>query len=221
MSVQDIYNKLRTAPEFHPASADLFDDFTIEAGDVISVASDSEHYALPVFAQHMVWNGSAMVTVQSQGDKERKPLPVLQRKLFASGRGAYVSDRESEEKFKRFDRFIESTDERFSYLMTESEWDDAAQEAHVTMQSQVTMTARELSTTVAKTGINNLGQGETLYDITPHHDVPAPDYSSLESRILKLEGFMHELSGDSSATGNSESATKSDSKPDVYAPRRP
>ena len=58
------------------------------------------------------------------------------------------------------------------------------------------------------------------YDITPHHDVPAPDYSSLESRILRLEGFMHELSGDSSTTDGRESAAKPNSKSDVYAPGR-
>ena len=38
------------------------------------------------------------------------------------------------------------------------------------------------------------------YDITPHKDTPIPDYGTLETRIAKLEAFMNEYSGDSSAT---------------------
>ena len=199
MSVQDIYNKLRTAPEFHPASAELFDDFTIEAGDVISLQSDGENYALPVFAQRTVWNGSAMVTVQSQGDKERKPLPALQRKEYGRGCGYYQQERdiqETKDNFKRFNKFIEDTDERFSRLMTESEWDKAADQSVVTMWSQVTQTAEAITaeisrakgveqtlstsitanaegirTLVEKTAIGELGASETLYSkITQNAD---------------------------------------------------
>lgn len=40
------------------------------------------------------------------------------------------------------------------------------------------------------------------YDITPHQATPAPDFSSLEERIKKLEGFMYEFTADSpSASG--------------------
>lgn len=42
----------------------------------------------------------------------------------------------------------------------------------------------------------------TPYDITPHKVEAAPDFSSLEDRITKLEkdigGLIHELTGDSS-----------------------
>ena len=163
MSVQDIYNKLRTAPLYHPSSAELFDDMTIEPGDIISVKSDDEYYALPVFANHLVWNGSAMMTVQSQGEQERKPIPALQRKLFSQGHGGYTWQRQAEGQFRQYEMHIVETDERFSRLATESEWDELAQAGHVTAWSQVTQTARELSSVVAKTGINELGEDETLY----------------------------------------------------------
>ena len=44
------------------------------------------------------------------------------------------------------------------------------------------------------------------YDITPHKDAPAPDYGRLESRIARLEGFMHELSGDTPTAGGGQPA---------------
>ena len=58
------------------------------------------------------------------------------------------------------------------------------------------------------------------YDITPHQDAPAPDYSSLESRISRLEGILNELSGDPSTTGDSKPAASANQKPDGYAPKR-
>ncbi len=48
------------------------------------------------------------------------------------------------------------------------------------------------------------------YDIAPHHAVPVPDYTSLESRITKLEEIIHGNTGDSSATRK-----KYGSKPDA------
>lgn len=37
------------------------------------------------------------------------------------------------------------------------------------------------------------------YDITPHQATPAPDFSTLESRIAKLEGLIDEYTSNSSA----------------------
>ena len=40
----------------------------------------------------------------------------------------------------------------------------------------------------------------SAYDIVPHQDVPAPDFSGLENRIAKLEAFVNEYTGDIAAT---------------------
>ena len=58
------------------------------------------------------------------------------------------------------------------------------------------------------------------YDITPHQDAPAPDFSSLESRIKRLEGFMNELSGDIATTDERKSAASTGPKSDGNAPKR-
>lgn len=192
MSVNDIYNRLRSAPEYHPASAELFDDFTLQAGDIISVKSGSEHYPLPIFAQRVRWTGSAMVTVQSQGEQERKPLPALQRRLFSSGRGAYQALKEEEDLKKQFYRFVEATDERFSQLMTENEWDEAAQESRVTMWSQVTQTAREVTSKVSAgdiaSTINQTAQSVLIQasKIDLQGYVTASQLSAVEADIANL-----------------------------------
>lgn len=50
----------------------------------------------------------------------------------------------------------------------------------------------------------------SAYDITPHQAAPAPDYSSLEQRISRLEGMIHEYSGNSQTTRKSEPITNSE-----------
>ena len=49
------------------------------------------------------------------------------------------------------------------------------------------------------------------YDISPHQETPAPDFSTLEQRISRLEGIFNEYSNDST-TARSESATPAGKK---------
>ena len=45
------------------------------------------------------------------------------------------------------------------------------------------------------------------YDLTPHQDTPAPDFSNLVSRIEKLEGFMNEFYTPNTASTRKRKAT--------------
>ena len=50
----------------------------------------------------------------------------------------------------------------------------------------------------------------SAYDITPHQEAPAPDYSSLEQRISRLEGMIHESTSNSTAARRESYAVKSE-----------
>lgn len=50
----------------------------------------------------------------------------------------------------------------------------------------------------------------SAYDITPHQEAPAPDYSSLEQRISRLEGMIHESTSNTSAARHESYAVKSE-----------
>ena len=61
------------------------------------------------------------------------------------------------------------------------------------------------------------------YDIAPHQDAPAPDYSGLETRIAKLEAFVNEYTSDTTAASSDKPASgKSASYPanDGYGAQR-
>jgi hypothetical protein len=49
------------------------------------------------------------------------------------------------------------------------------------------------------------------YDISPHQEAPAPDFSTLEQRISRLEGIFNEYSSDST-TARTESAAPAGKK---------
>lgn len=186
-----IYNRLASAPLFHPASADLFvDDWALEAGDVVTVQSGEDSYSVPVYSMDLQWKGRSKVDIQSTGNQAREPLPALKRKQYAAGAGGYRQQKENEETFQRFETHFEQTDEYFSFLATEAQWDELAQEGHITAYSailqnanglsaeisraegaesalsgRITATATDLTTLYTKTGVNSLGQNETLYSL--------------------------------------------------------
>ena len=162
---QAIYSRLASAPSFHPASAELLlNDWTLEPGDVVTVKSGSQSYNLPIYSLNLNWNGSNLggaenssttrITIESTGNKEREPLPALRRREYAAASksyGGYGSLKEqTEEGFKRFETFYTQTDEKFSWLATDSEWDELAQAGHVTAYTELTRTAHFVEDTAAK-----------------------------------------------------------------------
>ena len=84
MSNTDIYNRLHSASSYHPASVELFDDFAVEAGDVITVVKGSNSYTLPIFRKELNWTGTSVVTLESSGNRERAGLPALERREYAN-----------------------------------------------------------------------------------------------------------------------------------------
>ena len=99
MSAQDnIFNRLKAAPAFHPGSVELFDDITLEPGDIVTIRSGQTDQTLPIYNQHITWTGSAMTTLESTGNEKRSALPPLQKKQrnssFGGGRTAYKQEQQ-------------------------------------------------------------------------------------------------------------------------------
>lgn len=85
----NIYNRLASAPTFHPANANLFTDWNMQAGDVVTVKSDAESYQVPVYNMKLRWTGAPKVEIESTGNPEREPLSPLKRREYSSQHGGY------------------------------------------------------------------------------------------------------------------------------------
>lgn len=83
---QRVYDQLNSAPIQHPASARLFADWLLQAGDVVTVTSGNESYQVPVYNMEMTWKGSPIVEVDATGNKERPPLPALARRSYSGAK---------------------------------------------------------------------------------------------------------------------------------------
>lgn len=85
----NIYNRLAAAPTFHPAGADLFTDWNLQSGDVVTVKSGNESYNVPIYNMRLHWAGDSKIEVESTGNPEREPLPAIKRREYASGSSTY------------------------------------------------------------------------------------------------------------------------------------
>lgn len=121
-AVSDIYNRLRTAPEHHPASVELFDDMTLQAGDVITVKSDKTSYTVPIYGQDLHWNGSAMTTVESTGNEKREPLSALKRKEYNSNSQSYRYAKGGAARQKKTEEWIQEFENTDLYVNQDSIW---------------------------------------------------------------------------------------------------
>ena len=88
-----IYTRLASVSAFHPSSADLFHDFTLQSGDIVSVKSGEDTYSVPVYGMHMKWNGKSTVTIGNSGARKRPTLEKMAQRSSRSVGGAYRAEK--------------------------------------------------------------------------------------------------------------------------------
>lgn len=90
-ALNEVLKALSSTPSFRPISADVFPDWSIEAGDIVSIdtgAGSDEGMAFPVFSADMDWNGAAKGTLSCSGNKERTTLRKQERETYSAVGGA-------------------------------------------------------------------------------------------------------------------------------------
>ena len=87
-SLAPIYNRLNTTPSYHPLEADTFADWSIEAGDVVTVTRDGRGYQSPVHSSTVTWKKQPKVTISSTGNEERESVTKMSQKKYGKGGSA-------------------------------------------------------------------------------------------------------------------------------------
>lgn len=82
--LENVLAKMQATPSFFPMSAETFSDWSIEAGDVVTVEVNGIDQTLPVFSADMDWGGAAMATLSCSGNRERPTLSKPERQSYAA-----------------------------------------------------------------------------------------------------------------------------------------
>lgn len=85
--LQPIYNRLNGVSTYHPYTADTFNDWSMEAGDIVTVSRNGVNYASPVHNSTVKWNGKQKVFIESRGEKERGPVAKMSIRDYNYGNG--------------------------------------------------------------------------------------------------------------------------------------
>lgn len=86
-SLAPIYSRLNNAPTYHPLEADTFADWSVEAGDIVTVTRDDKSYQSPVHSSTITWKKGAQVSISSTGRQERESIARMSSRKFSSGSG--------------------------------------------------------------------------------------------------------------------------------------
>ena len=81
-SLGPIYERLNSAPEYHPLDADTFADWSMEAGDMVTVTRDGNSYQSPVHQSSMTWKKGQQITLSSTGNQERDGIARMSQKKY-------------------------------------------------------------------------------------------------------------------------------------------
>lgn len=89
-----IYDRLNNAPQYHPFEASTFADWSMEAGDMVTVSRNGTSYSSPVHSSRMTWKGTPQINISSTGKKERDPVAKVSRQKYRGGSGSQRNDEE-------------------------------------------------------------------------------------------------------------------------------
>ena len=99
-SLAPIYNRLNAAPSYHPLEADTFADWSLEAGDIVTVTRDGKSYESPVHSSTVTWKKGQQVKVSSGGNEERDSVSKMSQRKFNRGSSGL---RATEERYRQIE----------------------------------------------------------------------------------------------------------------------
>lgn len=146
-SLKSIYDRINGVSNYHPYTAETFADWSLEAGDIVTVSQDGTNYSSPVHATTVTWNGQQKVSLESNGEKKRDSLAKMSSDEYSSSTGGSSSYRYSygnSAANKDRDTRISSNEDA---ILLEA-WDRT--QADTELSSRLTVTASEISAEVTR-----------------------------------------------------------------------
>jgi len=81
-----IYDRLNAHDPFYPLSVTTVCDWSVQAGDIVTVIIEGVNYSLPIYCQTIAWNGAAKVLYESTGAEKRPVMEAENRRIYRQSR---------------------------------------------------------------------------------------------------------------------------------------
>lgn len=86
----NVYNRISGLEPYNPITVSLMTDWSIEAGDIIYIVTNTGNYVLPIFQQQIVWNGVSVQSTMSSTGSENRPVQSKENRMeFRSNRSIH------------------------------------------------------------------------------------------------------------------------------------
>lgn len=142
-SLSPIYNRLNSAPSYHPMTAETFADWSMEAGDIITVSQEGTEYTSPVNSSTLNWRGSPKVSIETGGNEERESISAVSKRKYSRSGGGYYSTQRLYREITSEDGILRTTIEA-----TESRIATSVENLEEGLGSYIEQTASSIQSTV-------------------------------------------------------------------------
>ena len=86
-----IYTRLSSFASYYPVATTIITDWSVCAGDIMSITYDGITYSVPIFQQNLSWRGSFVKSeLFSSGNPNRTELSAVNRSEYRAGRKVHT-----------------------------------------------------------------------------------------------------------------------------------
>ena len=142
-SLDPIKTRLNETDPYHPGSANTFYDWSMEAGDVVTMKRGEEEYDIPVFSSRTLWKGTPQIVVNSTGNKEHEAIANASKDKYRRGSSAMRNENYIYHEFTSSDGMLYS-----AIYMSESKLQTVFSDAIESVNSTIIQTASEIYSAV-------------------------------------------------------------------------
>lgn len=190
-----VYEKMKTVGGYHPFTAETFADWSLQAGDIVTLTKSGARYQAPVYSTRMTWRGKTPhMELTTTGNQKRDAVSKLGERKYGSGFGGGGGGYRNSE-------LINTRLTQNEQMIELAAWDVADLDQQYASQFRVT--SRKISAVTQLADANGSILKQAGFELTPDgflvyaEDMTNPNYittrinvtaASLTSRIEDAEG---------------------------------
>ena len=195
-SLNPILERLQGEETHHPMDAETFSDWSMEAGDKITVSRDGKEYTGPVHTATMTWKGKApTISINSVGKQERDSVAKKSQQKYRSSSGGLRNDKNYifivEDKYSQLSSGLVLTASS-AILFSKSKYDEMRSGLSLTASSAILYATNKYSE--MSTGLKLTASSAVLYATNKYSEMSTGLKLTASSAVLYATNKYTEMS---------------------------